>query len=99
MEEWYQIHACCKSVGVEFMCTPFDELSLDRLIELNVDLLKAASFDLANIPFLTKVAMTQKPVVISVGGGKLNHIESVELFQSKTLILRYCIVFLSTHVQ
>ena len=25
MEEWHQIHACCKSVGVDFMCTPFDE--------------------------------------------------------------------------
>ena len=38
--------------------------------------------------------MTQKPVVISVGGGKLNHIESsVELFQSKNVdfALLHCV--------
>ena len=38
------------------------------LIRLNVDMIKVASFDMGNIPFLTQIGKTKKPVVISTGG-------------------------------
>lgn len=84
----------CKKNGVGFMCTPFDEKSLDLICEIGVDFVKIASFDLGNLPFIKKIANKKKPVVISVGGGKQNQISaSVKLLQNskiKTVIL-HCV--------
>jgi N-acetylneuraminate synthase/sialic acid synthase len=75
--EWLPIlKQDCVDHGVKFMSTPFDEPSLDLLIELGVDILKVASFDLGNLPFIDRIARRKKPVVISVGGGKAGQIRS-----------------------
>jgi N-acetylneuraminate synthase/sialic acid synthase len=75
--EWLHIlKEDCIRHGVKFMSTPFDEPSLDLLVKLNVDLLKIASFDLGNLPFIHRIAKTRKPVVLSVGGGKGEQIRS-----------------------
>ena len=66
----------CVNRGVMFMSTPFDEPSLDLLLKVDVDILKIASFDLGNLPFIQRIAKSMKPVVISVGGGKIDQIRS-----------------------
>jgi len=60
----------CRKYGVLFMSTPFDEPSLDLLCDIGVDLLKVASFDLGNLPFIDRMARTGKPMAISTGGGR-----------------------------
>jgi N-acetylneuraminate synthase/sialic acid synthase len=75
--EWLPIlKADCNKYGVQFMSTPFDEPSLDLLREVGVDILKVASFDLGNLPFIHRIAAIGKPVVMSVGGGKIDQIRS-----------------------
>lgn len=75
--EWLPIlKEDCIKHGVKFMSTPFDEPSLDVLKNINVDILKIASFDLGNIPFINRIAQLQKPVVMSIGGGKIDQIRS-----------------------
>jgi len=75
--EWLPIlKEDCVRYGVKFMSTPFDEPSLNLLQELHVDILKIASFDLGNLPLISRIAKTKIPVVISVGGGKSNQIKS-----------------------
>ena len=70
----------CLKYGVKFMSTPFDEASLDLLMDVDVDVMKIASFDLGNLPFINRIAKTGKPVVMSIGGGKADQIRaSVEL--------------------
>jgi len=70
----------CEKYGVKFMSTPFDEPSLDLLSEVGVDILKIASFDLGNLPFIKRIAKKKIPVVISIGGGNIDQIRSsVEL--------------------
>ena len=66
----------CVKHGVDFMSTPFDEPSLELLHEVGVDLIKVASFDLGNLPFIKKIAETKKPIVMSIGGGKIDQIRS-----------------------
>jgi sialic acid synthase len=66
----------CIKYGVRFMSTPFDELSVDELRKVDVDILKIASFDLANLPLINKIASLGKPVVISIGGGNSSQIKS-----------------------
>jgi N-acetylneuraminate synthase/sialic acid synthase len=59
-----------------FMSTPFDEPSLEFLLSIDVDILKIASFDLGNLPLIDKIGKSKKPVVISIGGGNSNQIDS-----------------------
>lgn len=75
--EWLPIlKEDCIKHGVKFMSTPFDEPSLELLKEIDVDILKVASFDLGNLPFLHRMGSLGKPVVMSVGGGKIDQIRS-----------------------
>ena len=75
--EWYPLLIdSCKKYGVKFMCTPFDENSLDFLINSGVDILKIASFDLGNLPFINRIAKAKIPTVISIGGGNSEQITS-----------------------
>lgn len=75
--EWLPIlKEDCIKHGVKFMSTPFDEPSLDLLKQIDVDILKVASFDLGNLSLIHRIAATGKPVVMSVGGGKINQIRS-----------------------
>lgn len=82
--EWLPIlKEDCIKHGVKFMSTPFDEPSLDLLKQVDIDILKVASFDLGNLPFIHRIASLGKPVVISVGGGKIDQIRSsVEIMLS-----------------
>jgi sialic acid synthase len=66
----------CKKNNVDFMSTPFDESSLEILDNLDIDILKIASFDLGNLPFIDKIGATKRPVVLSVGGGQSHHIDA-----------------------
>jgi len=75
--EWLSIlKEDCVKYGVKFMSTPFDEPSLKLLEQIDVDILKIASFDLGNLPFINRIASLGKPVVMSVGGGKIEQIRS-----------------------
>lgn len=75
--EWLPIlKEDCVKHGVKFMSTPFDEPSLDLLRQVDVDILKVASFDLGNLPFIHRIASLGKPVVMSIGGGKVDQIRS-----------------------
>lgn len=75
--QWLQIlKDDCVKYGVKFMSTPFDEPSLELLNNIDVDIIKIASFDLGNIPFIRKIASHKKPIVMSVGGGNVDQIRS-----------------------
>lgn len=81
--EWLPIlKKDCENLNVKFMSTPFDEPSLDFLINLGVDILKIASFDLGNLPFINLISKSGIPTVLSIGGGKHEQIvSSVDLLR------------------
>lgn len=75
--EWLPVlKSDCEKHGVMFMSTPFDEPSLNILSNVGVDILKIASFDLGNLPFINRIGKLGKPVVMSVGGGRFDQIRS-----------------------
>jgi sialic acid synthase len=84
----------CVKHGVKFMSTPFDEPSLKLLEALDVDLIKIASFDLGNLPFIDRVARLKKPTVLSIGGGRADEIRaSVDAvrFHHDDLAILHCV--------
>ena len=66
------------------MCTPFDERSVDKIIEMKFDLIKVASCSAKDWPLLNKVAKSNLPVIISSGGLSISEIDDVvSFFQHK----------------
>ena len=66
------------------MATPFDNDSLDFLVDtLKVDVLKIGSGDLNNYPFLEKVALKNKEIILSTGMSNLSDIEGALDFISQ----------------
>ena len=49
-----------------FMITPFDENSLKLVSKLNVDIIKIASFDLGNIPFINLISKQRKSSLLAL---------------------------------
>lgn len=70
--EYQELAKHCKSVGIDFLSTPFDLEAVDMLTPL-MPVTKIASADLTNIPLIRKIAATGNPVLMSVGAG--NHTE------------------------
>ena len=65
----------CNKVGVDFMCTAFDEVSLSELLSIDCDLIKLASFDMGNIRLIEKAIQSGKKVILSSGGSRLEIID------------------------
>lgn len=60
------LKALCDGLGVEFMCTPFCTDTLAEIAPM-VKRVKIASGQVKNMPFLRRVGMLGKPVIISNG--------------------------------
>jgi sialic acid synthase SpsE len=66
----------CRRTGIRFLSTPFDEGSVDLLVDtLAVPLLKISSGEITNGPLLLKVASTGKPAILSTGMSDLGDVE------------------------
>lgn len=79
-DDFRTIKSHCDRRGIRFMCTPWDEDSLDFLNELGQDAIKVASADLVNFPLLEKIAATCKPMILSTGMATLHEIERTVAF-------------------
>ncbi len=64
-----------KSLGMDFLCTPFDIHSADFLQKIGLDAFKIASADLTNAPLLEHVAQFKKPIILSTGMSTWQEIE------------------------
>ena len=53
--------------GVDFFASPWDEKSLNFLIELKVPLIKIASVEIKNYQFLEKLSKSDIPLILSTG--------------------------------
>ena len=71
-----QLVAYCAKVDIRFLSTPFDELSVEMLVdELDLPILKIPSGEITNALLLMKVARTGRPVILSTGMSDLGDIE------------------------
>ncbi len=66
-DEHRELREYCRQKGVEYMCTPWDEPSVDVLAGFDVPALKLASADLVNPYLIRKAASLGKPLILSTG--------------------------------
>ena len=72
--EYKELAEYCRTLGIDFMSTPFDLDAVDFLAPL-MPAFKIASADITNVPLIRKCAGTGKPLIISTGAATLSEIE------------------------
>lgn len=92
--EWIpKLAAHCRERGIDFLSTPFDELSAD-LLEEHVSIFKIASYEMTHIPLVQHIARKGKPAIMSTGTASLDEVgESVQSFRAagnEQLVLMQC---------
>lgn len=77
----------CRRLGIQFLSTAFDNVSLGLLNDLGVPLHKVPSGEITNLPYLRQMGSYRKPVFLSTGMSGLGDIEAAigALEQSGTL--------------
>jgi N-acetylneuraminate synthase len=75
--EFVQAAEHCRTRGVLFMSTPFDEASLDFLVaKTGMDRVKIPSGEIGNGPFMLAIARTGLPCILSSGMSTLSEVEA-----------------------
>jgi sialic acid synthase SpsE len=64
-----------RTKGVDFLATPFDELSADAIDSIPVVAHKIASFEIIHIPLIRHLATKKRPVILSTGMASISDIE------------------------
>ena len=92
-EDYEVLIAHARTLKIPLFSTPFDDASLDMLVELGVPALKIASPDLTYIPFLKKAAETELPIVLSTGMGNDEEIGEAlrALGEANSVVLLHCV--------
>ena len=79
-EAFVAMKKCADECGLLTACTPFDEVSVDRIVKHGFDFLKIASCSFTDWPLLEKAAAAGKPLIISTAGAKQEDINTVVSF-------------------
>ena len=74
LSDYKRLKAVCDEVGIGFMSTPFDLVSIDTLEPLDKDYYKIPSGEITNLPYLRKIASKHRPVIMSTGMSNLEEI-------------------------
>ena len=83
VDEHRKISEYCQGKGILYMCTPWDEKSIEALESFGVKAYKVASADLTNLPLLDILSKTGKPLIISTGMSREDEVIEVKSFLEK----------------
>lgn len=89
-EEYDQIDAYCKSKGMLWFASCWDEPSVDFMEQYDPPCYKASSASLTDIPLLLKKRHTGKPLIISTGMSTMGEIQyAVDMIGSENLLIAH----------
>ncbi|MCK9276310.1 MAG: N-acetylneuraminate synthase [Syntrophales bacterium] len=86
------------SRGIRFLSTPFDLDSIDLLNKLGLEIFKIPSGEITNLPYLRKIGMLRKQILLSTGMADLGEIEDALniLVESGTVINNITVLHCNT---
>lgn len=75
LSDYAGLKVYCDEVGIGFMSTPFDLVSIDCLAPLGMNYWKIPSGEITNLPYLRKIASKGGRVILSTGMSTLPEVE------------------------
>lgn len=81
--EMTDLYGYCLEKDIDFLCSPWDEESLNFLTNLGVIAYKIASADMFNLKLIHRAVLAKKPIFISTGMSFLSEIEELVKFLHK----------------
>ena len=93
-DQYRQIKDAIVEAGFFSMCTPWDETSVDKIVEHGFDFIKVPSCYLTDWPLLEQIAKYDLPIVASTAGEPLEEIDRVVSFfkhRNKQLTIMHCV--------
>ena len=73
-DEFVELSEYCKTIGIQFLSTPFDLESIAFLEKLGCNVWKVPSGEITNLPYLERIAKTNKDVILSTGMSTLEEV-------------------------
>ena len=92
--EFRKLIKCMKNNNFTPMCTPFDEDSVDKIVEDGFEIIKVASCSFTDWNLIEKIAQVNKPIIASTAGASLEDIKKVVNFyknRNKEFALMHCV--------
>lgn len=74
-DEFIELANYCDEIGIKFLSTPFDLESIDFLETLGCNVWKIPSGEIANLPYLERIAQTHKDIILSTGMCEMEEVE------------------------
>lgn len=93
-EQFKQLKDAITAAGCLAICTPFDEKSVEKIVEHGYDFIKIPSCSLTDWPLIEKIAEYDLPIIASTAGEPLEDIDKVVSFfrhREKQLSLMHCV--------
>lgn len=93
-EDYETLVQAVRKSGCITMATPFDEKSVDKCVELGIQIIKIASSDINDWFLIEKIAKTRKPVIVSTGGSSLKDMDDLVVFfenRNIPLAINHCV--------
>jgi len=92
--DWKKLIDETKHHNFKCITTPFDEQSIPKALDLDIDILKIASCSMADWPLIEELAKTDKEIIFSTAGADLNNIDNMVSFfknRNKKITLMHCV--------
>lgn len=74
LETFYDLKQYADKVGIKFLSTAFDMVSLDLLHSMNLGVYKIPSGEITNLPYLQKIGSYSQNIILSTGMSNMNEI-------------------------
>lgn len=75
IDEHAELVAYCRSVGIQYLCTPFSWKAAQELDEIGVEAFKIGSGEMTDVPTLVRIAGLGKPMLVSTGMSTFDEID------------------------
>jgi sialic acid synthase SpsE len=79
-DSFKELLATIREQGLLSMCTPFDEASVAKIVEMRFNIIKIASCSARDWPLLEEIAASGLPVVASTGGLRQEEVDDLVSF-------------------
>ncbi len=93
-EEFFELKKYVDSLNLLTACTPFDEISVEKIVKMGFDYIKIASCSAQDWSLVKKIIETQIPLIVSTGGLNWEEIDELVYFISKkrkSFALMHCV--------